>query len=510
MDFAKVIENVSTLVELKRIASPYVIDYRGLDEVEIKAALIKTAPQYYYKSNVEKAVHALTHGADHAVRIVAPYMLKRVLLQRDNHMSCKRETEDAVIKWEQTIVDRSNEDLLKKSNERRQDLEFFHYVLEAAWENNADISVDEFNLLEKIRRRLKITNTEYRIIEAKLGNFPAPGNVIHTRSNIEDIRRVLQSSGLLFSIRDEDGTDFDVIPDEIAATLRIVLGIEIRDYGYSQMLKYKAVRSKPYLLEVLQKCGIKTERNPTMEELFAIFIEQVGPRMLLGGMSPRDGIAAEDLSAWCGEIGLNVSGAKSELIERLIGFYDALSERSETVQDERELLLPYFEDLAHRRIGVLRSQQLIEKDIEIERKFEAVTDYIFEKMLGHKPLALIGSNHADGALSFRDKVIYWDNKSKESAIHLKDHLRQFDTYIRSSEKAVAGFVVIGPDFTAESSVLAMQYQVENGILITLITATELKELALRWKSAQKAETQDAFQLGYLLQPGRFNPNLIPA
>lgn len=509
MDFVKVTENISTSVELKRIASPYVIDYRGLDEAEIKAALIKTAPQYYYKSNVEKAVRSLFHGPDRAIRIVAPYLLKSIVLQRDNNMSPKRETEDAIIKWEQTIIDRSNEDLLKKSNERSQDLEFFQYVLEAAWENNADISVDEFNLLDKIRKRLLITVSEYRIIEAKLGNFPNVGNALHTRSNIEDIRRALQSNGLLFCIRDEDGTDFDIIPNEIASTLRTVLGMEIRDYGYSQMLKYKTVRSKPYLLEVLKKAGIKIERNPTLEDLFPIFIEQVSPRMLLGGVSPRDGLAVEELSKWCGEVGLNVSGAKTELIERLIGFYDALSERCDTIHDERELLYPYFEDLAHRRIGVLRSQLLIEKDIEIERKFEAVTDFIFEKMLGHKPLALIGSNHADGALSFRDKVIYWDNKSKESPVNLKDHLKQFDGYIRASEKTVAGFMIIGPEFTPESSLLAMQYQVENGILITLITAAELKNLAQRWMSAQKADGQDAFQLGYLLQPGRFNPSLIP-
>ena len=261
MNFVKVIENTSTLIELKRTATPYVIDYRGLDEMEIKAALIKTAPQYYYRDNVEKTVATLFRGADPAIRIIGPYVLKHIILQRDGTMSPKRDTEDAVTKWQQSIVDRSNEDLLKKTNERCQDLEFFQYVLEAAWEDNSGISVDEFNLLDRIRQRLKITWTEYRIIEAKLGNFPKPGNALHSRSEIEDVRRALQTHGLLFSIRDEDGTDFDIVPDEVAAVLRLVMGVEIREYGYSQMLKYKAVRSKPYLLEVVEKAGIMVENR---------------------------------------------------------------------------------------------------------------------------------------------------------------------------------------------------------------------------------------------------------
>jgi hypothetical protein len=43
----KVVENIGTVLELRRIAKAYVIDYRNLTEDEIKAAIVKTAPQYY-------------------------------------------------------------------------------------------------------------------------------------------------------------------------------------------------------------------------------------------------------------------------------------------------------------------------------------------------------------------------------------------------------------------------------------------------------------------------------
>ncbi len=507
MNIAKCVRDLSTLTELKRIAGPYVIDYRALTEEEIKDALIKTAPQYYYESNVAAALSKIKLHANRNIRIIGPHILQNIVLQRDEYISPKRATDEDIIKWEQGIVDRSNEDILKKTNERTRDLEFMKFVMEAAWDHNDDLSIDEKNLIEKIRERILVTPTELRIIEAQLGKFPKEENEIHTRQEIEEVRRELQASGLLFAIRDNDGTDFDVIPSEIAATISKVLGIEMRDYGYSELLKYKAVRSKTYIKSALDKVGIKTEKNPTLEELSSIALEQLSPRVLLGGTSPRDGLPLGIMNKWCSELGLNVSGTKTELIERIIGFYNDLHEKSDEVTDEREVLLKYFEDFANRNIKGLRSQQLIDKDIEIERKFEEVTNYIFEKMLGHKPLKLVGTNHADGALSHKDRIIYWDNKSKESPVNLKDHIRQFDGYIKQSEKEVSGFLVIGPDFTPESSLIAMQYQVENGTMISMITATELKTLAESWAAKKDA---GAFPLGYLLQSGRFNPALVAA
>ena len=154
------------------------------------------------------------------------------------------------------------------------------------------------------------------------------------------------------------------------------------------------------------------------------------------------------LSKWCGELKLPVSGSKTDMIGRIIEYYDNIRLKDETVIDEREHWYNFYLNFASRDLDFLRNQQLIQKDIECERKFEQATDYLFEKKLIHKPLKLIGTNHADGALSFQDRVIYWDNKSKETPVNLKDHIKQFDSYIKASEKSVACFFVIGPEFTA--------------------------------------------------------------
>ncbi len=201
--------------------------------------------------------------------------------------------------------------------------------------------------------------------------------------------------------------------------------------------------------------------------------------------------------------------SQRELIARIIGYYDNILEKGETAGDDREIWYVHYEAFAARDLRFLRDQQLIQKDLECETKFEGATNFLFEKMLFHTPLKLVGTAHADGALSYQDKVILWDNKSKETPVNLKDHIRQFDSYIKGSERTVAGFLVIGPDFTKESSSLAMQYKVKNDTTISLITANELKDIAKQWCANKADKQEDPFPLGYLIQPGRIDKTLIP-
>lgn len=238
-------------------------------------------------------------------------------------------------------------------------------------------------------------------------------------------------------------------------------------------------------------------------------MEHLKPSIVLGGLSPKDGLSMGDLSKWCEDLKLQTSGLKGEKIARIISFYDNLHEKDDTNGDEREVWYTVFEEFGCRNLQFLRSQQLINKDLEVERNFESATNYLFEKKLGHKPLKLIGTAHADGALSHGDALIYWDNKSKESDVSLKDHIKQFDGYIRNAEKPLTCFMVIAPGFTEDSQTLAMQYKVQNGTAIVLITAGELKKIADKWAAQQTSSKETSFPLGYFEQTGRFNPALVP-
>jgi hypothetical protein len=172
-------------------------------------------------------------------------------------------------------------------------------------------------------------------MEAQLGQFPAPKNEVHNRTDIQQVRKHLQSLGLLASIRDSQGQDHDVIPEEIAAELRLLFKVEIRQYGYEQMLKVKYVKSKDWLKTSLEKCNYKVEGNPSSIELQEAVLERVKPSILIGGISPKDGLRNENIKQWCADNDLPTSGTKADLISRIIAFYDNLTARIEEEGDCR-------------------------------------------------------------------------------------------------------------------------------------------------------------------------------
>lgn len=502
-----VVEAIATVTDLKRVSSAYVIDYRNLKNEEIKEALHKTAPQYYYNENVENALNSMLFSSNREERVLTPIILKYLLLNTDDFKATNKELSDGVISYEQNIVNQSNDFMASHKAGKQKNFEFFKFVLEAAWENDDSISVDEKNLLNKIRLKLNIDDDERNILEASIGRFPMNENKLHSRDEIEVVKRKLQGLGLIFSIRDLEKETYDVIPDEIASTLRNIFGLEIRTHGYKELLEAKYVKNKSYMLNMLNKSSIEPSHHLKLDELKALCLNYVRPSLLLSGITPRDGLDTSTLSKWCAELHLPVSGQKNELVERIIHFYDNLRKDIDELEDERVVYFEFFESLANRSLEDLRAQNVIAKDIECERLFERATDYMFEELFFHKPLVLKGTEHPDGMLSYQDKLIMWDNKSKETEVNLSDHIKQFDRYIKKSEKRVPIFLVIGPSFTENSTNVAMQYMLENDTIISLVTASEIKSLAERW-SKKDSKVTNPFPLGYFKQPGRFNINLV--
>lgn len=501
MKFRDIVPNISTKRDKKRIATEYVIDYSQLDEKGLEQALIKTAPQYYSRENVKARLLELMYDDDRNIRILHMIMLRDILLNRDEFTMEQSSLDQAVVDFEQNIVNKANEAELARTADKQERIDLFQFVLETAWDRNDDVSPDEKNLIEKLRERLRVTRYEYQIIEAQLGYFPKARNEIHLLSEIKECRVRLQSAGLLLCFRTSDGQDYDVVPQEIAATLRELWGVEVKIHGYEALLQDKRVKSKQYLMSILDKAGIGYDKYVTVEQLKSLVKEHVKPTALLGGFSARDGLDAALLTDWCKELGLSSSGQKTELIARIIQHYDEIKQVSGLVgehADQNELLLEYYSELAGRKLDELRKQGIISKDLECERLFEQATSYVFEKYLGHKPLQLSGTEHPDGILSYKDRLIMWDNKSRESDVSLKDHIKQFDRYITNSSKSVACFVVIGPSFTAESTREARKYQIENDVPIALLQADDFLSIAKDFGVDLK---DDPFPLANFIQSG---------
>jgi hypothetical protein len=507
MKFSDAIANVAKLNDLRRIARARLFDVSRLEEEELRREVIAKEKHYSDFETLAEALKTAVHHKDRDTRTIAPLLLGEVLLQEHGHALPQKEVEDRIVDWEQAIINESNESSQRPSRQIH-NFEFFRFVLEAAWENNNDISPDEKNLIERIRTRLSITEKEYRLVEAQLGHFPKAGNEIHTRDEINKVRHYLQENGLLITFRDSEGRDQDVIPEEMAAGLRVAFGLECRRYGYQKLIAHKGVRNKGYLEGVLRKSEISLSGALNLPDLQELCVEHVSPCVVLGGFSPRDGLEVAQLEKWCRELGLAVSGSKKELIDRVIQHYDGLIETATESADEREPWFAYYEEFANRNYSFLRSQDLIEKDQDVDKRFEYATDYLFEQMLRHKPLDLPGSEQPDGALSLGDGLLLWDNKSKESECNLRHHLAQFDRYFVKAEKKAAALVVIAPAFTSDSDAQAKLHEVQTGHKLSLITAAELKELAVQWASSKKSD--DAFPLRYLTTTGRFDPSILVA
>ena len=511
MKFEDAVAGIGTLTDLRRIAGAHVVDHRQLTEAELCEAIVKVKPQYLHeemvRSNVEQALYK---NPRNDLRVLSFVLLIDVVLDQHEFLLPSSQAEQRLIAFEQSIVNRSNETELTdltagdSDSPRHRDFDLYFFVLRVAWENEDLKSADEVNLLRKLRARLNITESEHRLLEAKLGKYPKPSNVTHSRTEIGEARRPLQGLGLLFSVRQDGDVDLDVIPEEIAVMVRKMLGIEIRNECYAQLMEYRPLRRESNLIDVLTQAEVEFGRYDTIDALVERVLRYVPASQAIASNSPRYGLNSEQLSAWCRQLNISPSGPMEERVARLIVHFDQLRPMLVAESDEREIWYGFYEELASRNYELLRAQHVIDKDLEIEAKFEDATSYLFEELLNHTSLLQRGTAHPDGLLSLQMNYLMWDNKSKESPVNLKDHVAQFDGYMNQADKPVPVFLVIGPEFTEDSEAEAIRYHAQHfDRNLVLITAEELKRLAEEWSSTSNKQRDTGFNLGLLAATGRF-------
>jgi len=512
LKFEDAVEAISTLTDLRRIAGAHVVDHRQLTEDELREALIKVKPQYLHEQtvtgNLEKALYK---NPRNDLRVLSYVLLIDVLLDQYDFLLPSSHSEEQVIAFEQSVVNRSNElelsDLAAGNDDthRYRDLDLYFFVLRVAWENEDAKSADEVNLLKKLRARLGITESDHRLLEAKLGKFPKASNLLHTRTEIGEARRHLQGLGLLFSVRQDGDADLDIIPEEIAINIRKFAGVELRSESYRQLMEHRPLRRKSHLTEILSRANVEFGRYDNIDTLVERVLRYVPASQAIASNSPRFGLNSDQLTTWCRQLNINAYGAIEERVARVIEHFDQLRPRIVAESDEREAWYEFYEELAARDHDKLRAQHIIDKDLEIESKFEDATSYLFEELLNHSPLHQRGTAHPDGLLSLQMNYLMWDNKSKESPVNLRDHIAQFDGYMNHADKPVPVFLVIGPEFTEDSEAEAIRYHAQHfGRNLVLITAKELKSLAEEWSSQANKQRDTGFNLGLLAATGRFN------
>ena len=67
-------------------------------------------------------------------------------------------------------------------------------------------------------------------------------------------------------------------------------------------------------------------------------------------------------------------------------------------------------------------------------------------------------------------------------------------------------MVIAPSFSDSADSDARAHKIRSGNVISLITADELKKIALDWSKSNKAN--DTFPLNYFTAAGRYDPQFL--
>ena len=139
-----------------------------------------------------------------------------VLLQEETNSLEESRLDEKVLEYEKNLVKESKSldffDLKKHDAKRSHHYDTYRIVLDAAWRNDDDISKDEATLLRVLREHLSISQREHWLIGAHIKRFPKAKCALHTKEEVHEARKELQRESILWSYRDENNKNIDVLP----------------------------------------------------------------------------------------------------------------------------------------------------------------------------------------------------------------------------------------------------------------------------------------------------------
>lgn len=489
MKVADAIKQMSKL-PLQRIVDSFTKDFPRPDEDQARDIILRNVEEL---TDPERIAAVLRFDGPFSEQIRQTCMLE-AFVNRPDWSASEQDIVENLRQLEQSVLDAAaGGDSLRY--EDPQHVEVLRDVLMAALEDD-HISVGELKLLRALRESLGLSEAVLRIVLAQLEHFPQPGNVLHTPSECRDVLNKLQRGGIVFHCNKADGSPY-VIPEEIRASVMDALGMELGLQAWELLLETLTVSQ---LKLVLSKKKLPT--SGTKPELTNRVISSgLRPSRVLGVLSSRE------LHKLCSSLpGVSVSGTKTQRIQRIIGYFANLITKE--VSDEAspgERFYKYLPELARRDRENLLANQIITKDMDIERGFEAATRFLFESRLGVELMEMGGSEHPDGCVRMGGRrrtsgdVLMWDNKSTEAAYPFPpSHLRQFKRYIRDAVDPVECFLVIvaKPDDSAMERVWQLAAQCDTNIAV--IAAEDLGWVAEEWWSRNP---DDRFNLEVLNMTG---------
>jgi hypothetical protein len=461
-------------INLHRILDSYTKDTLKPDEVTSRKRIVTDLDILSDSENIKQRMQFT--GSSFESKAVA-YFLLEALISADQNKLDEQSIISYIIDYEKKIIEEAlKPDVFKFKNDDA--VNIYKTVLEVALEDDV-ISDDEKRLLDRLRRHVGLSFYDHHLIQAALNKFPKAGNEIHTEREIKSGLVDLQRRGVVFYCNQCPGGPVYLIPEELIAGVKNVLGIELSNEAYTLLLDRL---SNDALWTILNANKLPVSGKKT-DKIERIRMANIQPSAALNTLSN------EELYELCKKLpGVNVSGSKGTRIDNIINHFDKLRiVIRDEVADKREQLYEYYVELATRDRENLLSNKVISKDKDMDSAFEEATRYLFEKKLGLALEPMPGSEHADGILRFpkSNDLFMWDTKSKESIYEFpNDHFNQFRRYIHNSNERVSCFMVIAPLISdkAEENAYRLKAQSGTDTDLSMISAKDLKWVAENWKS----------------------------
>ncbi len=483
----KVIEAVELMSKrhLQWVLDSYTRDVPPMEEEDMRKHIVDATDVLAKTTRVQTKLSLFDFP--HSTRTLIHFYLES-LINAPDYQLLETELFERVQAREQKLLDEAgSENALQYADKRS--VEVFETVLEVALEDD-EISRDEFALLERLRTKLKLSRKQQWLLEAKLNKFPNANNLLHTHNEVSEATKILEKMGIVFYCKTTEGYAA-VLPEEIAPAVKEVLEIELSDTARNLLWgAFSGQMLKDVLREFsLPVSGTKAEMVERLEE------SETQPQEALHTLKN------DQLYDLCSSLhNVAVSGSKDEKVERIIHYFDTLVTHDTNEEDSTvEKAFAFYEQLAHREYGSLRSNSIISKDNEIEHLFEQATTFIFDEIFGLEMLPMTASKHPDGCTMFaNDKSLFlWDCKSQEKSYTFpSSHSDQFKRYIREFRSylevppsdRVNTFLVIVPQIEDAEDVglrcRAAKATSGQDTDIAVVAAEDLKWLAELWRDSK--------------------------
>ncbi|MCJ0931471.1 hypothetical protein GLV94_00180 [Virgibacillus halodenitrificans] len=461
-----------TKLYLSRIVDSFLKDVRLDNEEDMREVILKNIEEFQNNERVKRNLDFME--AERNIALVNE-MILIALMEKEGYVLSENELISSVESLEMQIIEESMDEEFIKTSISEDSLRIYTAVLLAAWKKDDSLNSHEINMLNVLKNELGLTTRDHHLIESINGRFPQKGNKLHSSQQIDKSLKDLQARGIILRFKTDNV--YYTIPEEIARVVRYELGGELRHETYSQLLNDLNMNQLKSMLAPLG-LNISGTKSLLIERIVKHNILPSKALNFLGNNELKEILRSLE--------GARVSGTKEERIQNIIDHYENLtSPVYSDPSDSRSRLYDFFEELATRNYKPLRVNKIIDKDLDIERKFEEATKYLFEKKLGLDLIPMKGSKHADGKLQYNHKeAILWDNKSVESPYTFPDsHFDQFLGYIRTEEMRVTLFLIITSDYTNNSISKAQKLKAfsDEDTDVAIISASNLKYVAEEWK-----------------------------